>query len=375
MGRIGAVTGPWREILEASENREIYLLPEWYLAYWKTFPENNGIRFLLFNDDNTLVGIAPLCLVRRGPFRHLRFLGQPHFIHRSDFIMAPGWEAACLAAFAEWLRERRDWDILAFRNFGLFSGNARELAETCRGQGLQARIGPGSVNYYLTTDAYSDFDDYWKSAFNAKRRKKIRNLRNRLERYPEMRWAVSDRLAKGVLEKMVEIELRKRDGDAIGRSFFAFPGKSRFFRKLSTSLTDTGALQSICLYVEERLVSYLIGFPYRGKFFAYQTAYDPDFSVVSPGTHILLKTIRTAMASGMDEVDMLVGDQEYKQVFTDRFRRGEHLFVFNRGGRGTLLRGWQDRIKPAAKKIKERFTAIREALAGYQKRRITRGNE
>jgi CelD/BcsL family acetyltransferase involved in cellulose biosynthesis len=360
----------WRRLAASSPVKDIFLMPEWYLSYWKTLPEGMDVRVLLFWANDELSGILPIRFSRRGPFKIIRFFGQPHFIHRSDFILSPEKNDECLKAFVQWLNSRNDWDMVEFKNFSMFSDHAEMLKKHCEFINLKCKSIEGSLNYYLPNRSYENFDDYWQSYLSKRDKKRFRHMRNRLKKIKTVSWKNMDRIHERLWNRLMEIDQNKKFQHEIDRSYFSFPGKALFFNELSKFIQPPVQLQIITLSIEDQLASYIIGFSYAEKLFLYQTAYNSKFYRVSPGVQSLLKAIKIGFNSGMQEIDLLMGDQEYKTNFKPESRRAENLMIFNRRLPSVLLKTHLNWFKPMSRKLKQKFPVIEKQLVKYKRKKI-----
>lgn len=361
----------WRRLAVASPVKDIFLMPEWYISYWKTLPGGMDIRFLLFL-DNELSGILPIYFSRRGPFQLIRFFGQPHFVHRSDFILSPEKTNECLKAFVQWIKNRNDWDMVEFKNFSMFSNHAEILKEHCNSVNLICKSSEGSLNYYLSNRSYENFDGYWQSGLSKGQKTRFRRMQSRLKKMQSVSWQHTDRIHKRLLNRLMEIDQDKKFQHKIDRSYFSFPGKILFFKELSKSIQPPVELQIITLSIENQLASYIIGFFYAGKFFLYQSAYNSKFYKISPGAQSLLEAIKIGFNSGMQEIDLLMGDHGYKTKLKPESRRSENLIIFNRRLPSFVLKTHYDWLKPLGRKLKEKFPFIEKQLVTYKRKKIIR---
>lgn len=362
----------WRTLSALSPKKDIMNQPEWFAAYWQTMPEDADIRVLVFFNDDSMAGVLPVQFERKGLFRYIHYLGQPHFIHRSDLIALPGKETACLEAFISWLKAHRNWDMVSFKNFGLFTDHRQMLRQCCEKDFFSCREMPGSLNYYIDTTQYQDFETYWQTSISRNSKRNFRRSAKQLKKMESVSWKIHDIIEKDLLETIIRIDTEKIDHNKDDQSSFTLPTKKAFFKHLLKATESTARIQMICLKIEKKPVSYVIGFILDNKLFCYQTAYDSTFSHLRPGAQTLLKTIEVAINSGIKEIDMLIGDQKYKKVFTPRFRQAEHLFIYNRHLSSKMLEFFHSRIKPVSRNLKQQFPMMEKWVVKYKKQALKR---
>lgn len=361
----------WRKLAALSSGNDIMNQPEWFAACWQTMPADVDIRVLAFYDDS-MAGMLPIRFESKGLFRYIHYLGQPYFIHRSDLIALPGKKTACLEAFVNWLNACKNWDMVSFKNFGMFTDHRQVLRHCCEKKSLSCRTMPGSLNYYIDAAQYQDFETYRQTSISRNSKKNFRRSNKHLKKLEPASWKIYDRIDNDLLEKIIRIDTEKKNQHKDERSYFSLPSKKAFFKHLLAATESAARIQAICLEIENRPVSYTIGFILDNKLFGYQTAYDSAFSHLSPGALTMLKMIEVAINSGIEEIDMLIGDDKYKRVFTPRFRRADHLFIYNRHLSSKMLEFIHNRIKTVSRKLKQQFPMIDKWVVKYKKQALKR---
>jgi CelD/BcsL family acetyltransferase involved in cellulose biosynthesis len=100
-----------------------------------------------------------------------------------------------------------------------------------------------------------------------------------------------------------------------------------------------GWLRLFVLRLDGRPAAALYGMRYFQKFYFYQCGFDPALARHSPGLVTLAHSIRSALAEGADEYDMLHGDEEYKFHWANGARPLADLELYPRSMRGVLFSG------------------------------------
>ncbi len=122
--RLGQLRSQWSALLEDSRARDIFLTPEWFFPWWKTFDGGLELFFIALWREDSLRALFPLCKFQRRSARIVAFPGTPSHADRMDFILAQGDEEECLDEFTRFLAARKDWDFLQLRHLSLFTKNA-----------------------------------------------------------------------------------------------------------------------------------------------------------------------------------------------------------------------------------------------------------
>jgi CelD/BcsL family acetyltransferase involved in cellulose biosynthesis len=81
------------------------------------------------------------------------------------------------------------------------------------------------------------------------------------------------------------------------------------------------------------------GFRYGQRVLFYQTGFDPDYAKQGVGQVVIGLTIKHALEAGLDEYDLLHGDERYKFDWARQVRELERIELFPPGVRGSLQRG------------------------------------
>jgi CelD/BcsL family acetyltransferase involved in cellulose biosynthesis len=150
------------------------------------------------------------------------------------------------------------------------------------------------------------------------------------------------------LDEMGEVELETcRTGDSIqhavevlfklhaarwnGRceqGMLAGPAE-RFHRNAAALLSKCGKARCFVLTLHKRPVAVLYGFLDHGKFWSYQTGFDPEFGRFSPGSLILEYAITQVILEGAREFDFLRGAEEYKRHWGAEFGTTVRLLLWH----------------------------------------------
>lgn len=357
----------WHNITKSYQTKDCLLLPEWYLAYWKILPPSERAELILFYEEQ-LVGILPVCFVKRGLIQAVHIMGQPHFIGRSDFIIKAGYEDACLSTFVDWLKKKRRWHIVYFRNFGLFSSNPEILKRCTRQAKFRCDTIRGSANRFLPLNQYSDIENYLQSMFTGTRRHSFRKQERRLTKHSSFEWLIHTDKAKAPVDELIELDLRKQQRSGLpGKCYFFLPGKRDYFQTVTASLPDAVDLLGVTLRVDGNDAAKIITFQYDKKLFCYLNMFDPSYSKLSPGLQNFKKLIELAIQSNVEELDFMMGDHAYTQKFTNHQRQGMHLYILNDGVLSNMLDYYYRYIKPAGRTVKTKFPGLHKRWLRFKK--------
>jgi CelD/BcsL family acetyltransferase involved in cellulose biosynthesis len=152
-----------------------------------------------------------------------------------------------------------------------------------------------------------------------------------------------------------------------GSDAFHSPAVVAFHHEMIHRALDQNWLRLFVLRFDDEPVAALYGFVYERVFSFYQSGYDPRFRKHSVGLLLMGLAIKSAIEEGVDEFDMLHGDESYKSHWAKETRHLERLEIYPADVRGRiamqtraadrLARGMARRILPEA--IADRITAAR----------------
>ena len=331
---------PWTDLMAEAPDASLFLTWEWTSAWWRHYGAGRELWLLAAWDHaGRLIGVAPWMLTQppegtSGPRRLAFIFYRPP--SRLDVIAQPHQKKAVCAAFLAYLAAHsQEWDILEL--MGVLQGSALKSGlESMGGRHLER---PRVINPIVTLPG--DWDTYVKT-LSRKRRRSLRNARNRLEReYSGQvrfhRVTQPDELpvAMDTLVALNRARWHSRDR----RSLFDSGAFRAFHQEISTTALRLGWLRLYQLAVADRVIATTYCFRYRDVFYAYQTGFDLQWAWYSPSRLILAYTIREAIRGGAREFDMLRGTEAHKFTWTNETRNDCHLLASNnwRGHRYLLV--------------------------------------
>ena len=295
-----------------------------------------------------LVGLWPLSLQRQSGAWLVRSLDAPFgqfagavFDDSADIV--PG-----VAAVVEALRRERLADGMEIEGV---------VAETPLHRGLAAAgLGVTGSTDAVVVDLrpYATFADYT-STVNAKTRKNLRNLLNRLERGGPVASVVATEPAtvREVIERSFADRLQWLNDR--GKTSTAF--RNGDFHALVVSLPDAPALRlrAFALLHDGHVVAQQWGFVYGGRYYAYMSARDPAFDAFSAGRVHLGRVIASCYEDGLRVLELMPPKVDYKTTWTDTSKRIDAFSApFTMRGR-LVLELWLTRLNPALRKLSRRL--------------------
>jgi hypothetical protein len=308
----------------------------WLSAWWRHYgaqrtgqPARAGLFVpCVFDDTNSLVGLAPWYLQARGPQgRVVRPLGSGEVC--SDYLSVlcqPGMEHQVMLSLAEYLteshspqgRDPQPWDLL-----DLSGCDARDQAIACllqhladAGNTVHLRPGPNCWRIELPPT----WDDYL-GMLSKSHRKQLRRLERRVLASGRAVVHSVQRLDELPAATEILIDLHQRRWRSLGqRGCFASPRFTAFCREVMAGLLRNGQLQLDWLELDARPVAVELKLVGSGVIYAYQGGMEPEALEHEPGKLIALLNLRQAIEGGYRAFDFLRGDEFYKPHYRARPR-------------------------------------------------------
>jgi CelD/BcsL family acetyltransferase involved in cellulose biosynthesis len=294
---VDAARDDWRRLAEASRN--VFATWEWASLWWQRYGRDGRLRLAaLLGPGGERRALLPLVVWRDRPVRIARFLG-----YGTADQLGPVCARGDLPAATRALRRALDdasCDIL--------------LAEHVpAGDGWAALLDGGAV---LRRERYPILraDDGW-DAYLATRtahfRKKIASLERRLGRAGTVRLRLADDAA-GLDRDLDHLFSLHRARWPAGSEFLTHES---FHREFARRALTEGWLRLWFCELDGVPAACWYGFRFAGVESHFQSGRNPRFERESPGTVLLVRTIRAALEDGVGEYRFLRGGEAYKDRF------------------------------------------------------------
>jgi CelD/BcsL family acetyltransferase involved in cellulose biosynthesis len=361
-----ALKDQWNHLLANSPSDCLFLTWEWLFTWWKHLAGRRELRILKVLDRDRLVGIAPLAA---SPRLAGRFSG----IQMLEFLGTGDVGSDYLDVIAQRGREREVVDTLAHHLSG--GDGVLDLARLNPGNcasTLAARLGRSDWRILERSTEVSPYIELrghcWESylaTLGTEHRYALRRKLRRLLRRYEVRFEPAESEAQ--CRESIDLLLRLhhlRWNERGGSQAFHRPELEAFHREFSQVARDRGWLRLFVLRLDDKPAAALYGFRYGNVFYFYQSGFDPKYSGDSVGVVTMGLAIRKALEEGVDEFDLLHGDESYKRHWTRQQRNLVRLRLYPPRLTGWLWRQ-SDRLENASRKVARRVLpqAVRKASA------------
>lgn len=350
-----AEAAAWDGLLARSSCDTMFLTSAWLGAWWRAHDGRCRPRVICALEGGRLAAAAPLCARRsryyRVPITELCFLGDLTS-DRQDFLARPG-EAGALEAI---------WRRLRDQPRGCAIVRLEEMPAQSAAVAAGRRVWRGFESETSSNLPYLPIRSDW-AAFEATlSRKFCSEMRTRPKLFAGWgAWRYDVTEGTGILEQLDEaiaVEAASHKARQ-GRAFYADPANREFMRRL---LAAPGAIRPLLftLRVQQRLVSYILGFVYGGVYHAYNGAFLPGYAKGSVGKWLFHQTVRHAFENGLRGFDFLRGASYLKTRWRPEDRPQVRAVAFQPGLAAELLRLAVFRVRPW---MKRRLPARRAAAS------------
>ena len=323
---IGAMrrSADWARWRELTRDAPPFLQPEFFAL---TAPLARGEALIATaSQAGHLVGALPLLLVGR----ELRALASVH---------TPGYDywGSPEGLDAIWLRLRRDhrWDDIFLEGVPSESLLATRLPGLARASHSPVALHPAYRQRFLAIPGFE-------ARLDAK-------LRTRLRRCERKAGNLElERIAKPThadFEAATEIEAMAWKATA-GTSIASDPRITHLYRALATLLGPRDRAHIYFLRASGRRIAVLLAVEDERRLYALKTGYDPREGALGPGYLLFWKVAADAERRGLQELDFLGRDADWKRAWTDETHDLVSLRIYRRSLRSLVLYGLREKVKP-----------------------------
>ena len=310
----------------------------WIRACASSFADE--LAFVVLEREGQLAAVAPLIV--RGDT--LELVGARNLYEPADFAYV---DLEALAALAREVARRRS--ALFVPRIPATSPTVRALRRAFLGRGGLIVRDAGATPVVLLGEGDPE------EGFSSRRRADLRRARRRAE---ESGGVLAEVLSPGVgeveqlLEQFFAVESAGWKG-ARGTALAHDPERRRFFEEYSAAAAAEGRLRVAVLRIGGETAAVQLAVEHADRLWLLKIGYDERFARSSPGTLLLLDTIRWAAGEGLDAVELLGQREPWTRFWTDRARTCVAMHAYPATPRG--------------------FGSLLADVAGHSRRRVTRG--
>ncbi|MFU0801343.1 MAG: GNAT family N-acetyltransferase [Xylanivirga thermophila] len=303
----------WNEILSSMDSDIVFVRLEWLHMWWRYHGSDNRLFILMLTKDDSIIGFCPLMKVPRRGYEEVRFIGGDEASYM-DFIVEKTYMKEAIEGMLDYLVHMDGRFLINLHGFfkssygcGIIKGYLTNLKWTFLETGMEC---------FYTDIGRRDFDDYLKKRVSRNSINTMKRKGKRLKRLGNISFKAFD-TNKDDIEVIFNIH-DKRWQRKIGSSKFSEGITREFFKELALSddMPFKTTIDTIC--INNKIISFIYGFEYNGRYIFYRIGHDDDFGMFSPGEMVLREKIRDCFEEGLDVFDFGAGYEPYKAVWGER---------------------------------------------------------
>ncbi len=344
-----ALADEWDRLVEAMPRPSPFMLHGWVRAFWPLYEQP---RVCVARRGGRMVAALALDIHRRNGLRVAQLAGGMD-AHLGDALLAQGEDAATVSALLE---EAAGGGFDYADLFGMPAGSRLEEAGDLRFlERVEAPV----------LDLGRDWEAVYASKASAKTRQTHRRKLRRLGELGALAFTLADapETVASALEETFRIhELRWRgrpDGSRLSR-----PDVRDAQRAAYRALAGTARVLTLAL--DGRVIAYNCVLVVRNRLYSHRLAFDPAFGQWSPGLLCTLELCERAAAEGIERVEFLGGDEDYKLQLSDRLEplyEGFGWALTLRGRAAVAARLGAVRARKRLKRLRAAQLLYRDGLA------------
>ncbi len=327
----------WKKLVESMSYPSPFVHPEWVLTAMKANKHKWQPYILLIKDKGEATGILPLYKnMQNTSIVELGFAGDCYYPDPLGLCCTVENRKDCINIFRDYLYGNHKWDILRLK--WLLHDEAMEWKNS------SAIIKNTAIAPYISL--HGTFQEYL-SKFKKRKiyfaTRKVKKFEKSNGEYFSTR---STEKCRELLERLFFLHKNRSVERGIVSTFCGEEIIS-FHNKM---LDNSENIYVHWLTLNSEIIAVLYGFLFQGRFFYYQISHDIKHGSLSPGVVLLYKAIEQCCKMGIQEFNLLQGDEAYKWKWTKDSRSLYMVTMYNRTLSGTILKQ-KEKTRLIAKKL------------------------
>jgi CelD/BcsL family acetyltransferase involved in cellulose biosynthesis len=300
--------GPqWSSLWCADPDSTPFQSPEWLLPWWRQFGQPE-LRAITISDRGRLIGLLPFYIYREpgGGQRQMLLIGAGTSDYL-DGIFSPECTVLAIRAALDILAQTEGWDTL-------IASQLRPQSKLFRAFSALSRTQPFQAEHCGAMPAVRV------QQLPVKIRRNAMYYRNRAQRLGTIELVIADQSNWPALFAELQ-QLHTEHWQTRGEpGVLADPRVLDWHRDAIPGLLASGILRLCALRLKGQTLGLLYSLvdaptrPVRTQYL-YLTAYSMENAELRPGTLLLASAIEHAAKEGIQRIDMLRGDEAYKQIW------------------------------------------------------------
>lgn len=339
----------WKELYESSGIRSTFLTWEWLFTWWKHFGTRKELYLLTAMDGDRLVGIAPLMRIeiyKRG-FKVRKLCSMANLdTDVSGFIYPCGGMEILRQLCKFIIGIQGQWDILELSDVPRACLDPMIFKDYFHPKDFHFLCKP-SVHYNIQINC--DWENYQRE-ISSHFKRNIRRRKNMLKedgKSYSITHLRDEEIQPEHMDTIFDIQSNSRYPCA-----YETPQEKTFHKDLIAVTGKMGWPGISIIFLDEEPAAYEYGFIYHDRFEFWHSGFDARFEQYTPGNILLLNMIENFCSQGIQELDMLRGDEGYKKRWNSKEQSYHHLQIIKKKSfRCMALYAWLPALKKHIKNI------------------------
>jgi len=346
----------WEELYKTSGLGNPFLSYAWAKAWRSSLCPESRLFILTYRRFGKLNGILPLRLENRFGIRVLRFLVDG----RADYLSAlhnPSDQESARILYRALAQRQKAWDLAIFRNWNdaILDLDPTLLPRTLLHESEAVIPAP----YLALPEDWTELIRSGPPMLRQSKRKASRFARD--GGTVELVCGAEPRMVNTITEHFSAIESQSwKFGTSAVR--FQSEADKRMLRMLLAPSALPNVIEIWLAFLHENPVAFLLNFKMANRTCYYQGAFDKRTSKLSPGAVLHYHAIKRSWEMGLREYDFMMGDEPWKQGWTNNERLLQQHVVYQPNTRSSVVFRAFVMARAARRKLK------RSALASNRRR-------
>jgi CelD/BcsL family acetyltransferase involved in cellulose biosynthesis len=304
------VENEWDYLYNRCLGKNIFLSFKWISSLCEYNKENKPFIIFIKDDQNNILGIAPLGIICRYRFhlktRILSFLAEGPSDYQ-DFLILRDNQNIINEVIRIIKVYRKKWDVIELKEFPYDSINYQFLLANSI---LRFESHNCSV---CTRIEFAENNSDFEFGISKKTKEDIYYQLRRLKRTGniDMRSVTNVSQISSFINSFAELH-KKRWNRTITKSSFNSVSFYNFFNSIVVKMFNQGLAKCSYLDYNGKIVACHIGFRSDNTFYCWMLCYDPDFSEFSIGKLFLYLVLKSEADNNLKSIDFLRGSEDYK---------------------------------------------------------------
>jgi CelD/BcsL family acetyltransferase involved in cellulose biosynthesis len=349
--RFNSIASDWDELVDEWGLDRLFLSHTWFRTWWESFGKGNQLHVVTVRARGRLVAAAPMMRTQAGIYGlkldALQAIYNPH-TPRYDFIVANQDPHLYAAIWTELMAEN-SCDLILLTQIAQPSRTIQSIQALAVDDGWLTGEWIAPVSPFIRLGG--DYETFF-SSLGAGCRFNLTKRYQRLRRIGPVDVEVithRNQVDEAMLDGL-RIEAAAWKGEN-GTAMISDAAVTEFYIRLAKGQADLGQLRLNFLRIGGKRIAFSYVLQKGQRLCAVKIGYDPEYHGYSPGNMLLNLVLKDACARGIEEYDLLGGDDDWKFEWTEQKREHRWLFLFRNRLRPRILRCLKFGLAPAFKGV------------------------